>query len=281
MIPERSVQAQSAISVFFEEINDIDIFIEDTAFGYSKLFTILFSRVFKNDYKINKVFPLGGRVAVIEQHAEHSSERPSLYIIDGDLFLLNGDSVENSNGLYKFPYYCVENILCDPNALISLLDEEEPVKCIDELSGLFNYDNWLQINEDKLFLLFLEYAVSMVLNPQEQTVAFKVSDLVSNNKGEIDEIKLLARIDSLKSLIINKTSNEMYESTKQEILNNFHGSNLKKLDVISGKDYLFPLLKTRAKSIVKTKIPDLNFKLRLAKNCDIEQLTSAKECVAC
>jgi hypothetical protein len=279
MIPERSVQAQSAISVFFEEINDIDIFIEDTAFGYSKLFTILFSRVFKSDYKINKVFPLGGRGAVIEQHAIHSSDRPSLYIIDGDLFLLNGDSVESSSGLYKFPCYCVENVLCDPASLLSLLDEEEPEKCIDELTDLFNYENWLQINEDNLFSLFLEYAVSMLLNPQEQTVAFKVSDLVSNNKGEIDPTKHLTRIEALKALIIDKTSMEIYESTKQEILTNFHNTGLQKLDVISGKDYLFPLLKTRAKSIVKTQISDLNIKLRLAKICDIEQLSSAKECI--
>ncbi|MEM5528055.1 DUF4435 domain-containing protein [Gammaproteobacteria bacterium AS21] len=280
MIPERSPQAQSAISVFFEESNDIDIFIEDTAYGYSKLFTTLFSRVFINDYKIGRVYPLGGRTAVIEQHAENSSNRPSLYIIDGDLFLLNGDNVENGNGLFKFPYYCVENVLCDPNALLYLLDEEEPVKDINELYSLLNYENWLQENENKLFSLFVEYAISMFLNPQEQTVAFKVSDLVSGNKGDINETKLSTRIDSLKELVIAKSSQEEYESIKHQILSSFNESGLNKLDVISGKDYLFPLLKTRAKSIVKTSISDINFKLRLAKVCDIGKLNSAKDYIA-
>jgi hypothetical protein len=281
MIPERSVQAKSAKSVFFEDVNDIDIYIEDTAFGYQKLFAILFSRVLNDQYKVSKVFPLGGRKAVVDQHNKHSSDRPSLYIIDGDLFLLTGDAVDNMNGLYKFPYYCVENILCDNKALLTVLDEEEPVKSLEDIEGLFNYQEWLLNNENKLFSLFVEYAISMILNPQEQTVAFKVSDLVSSNKGELDDDKLRNRMESLKKTVIESTSLDAYESARNEILANFDLSGLNKLDVISGKDYLFPLLKTRAKALVKTKISDLNFKLRLAKTCDVNNISQAIAHIAC
>lgn len=280
MIPERTAQASSAKSVFFEEINDIDIYIEDTAFGYSKLFCILFSRVFEGRYKVGKVFPLGGRGAVVHEHAINESDRPSIYIIDGDLFLLTGDAVSNARGLYKFPYYCVENILCDHESLLNIMDEEDPEKDLSKINGLFNYQNWLTSNEDKLFSLFVEYGVSMILNPQEQTVAFKVSDLVSCNKGELDDAKLLKRIEELKRLSVNCSSPEEYQVVRNKILDDFLGSGLNKLDVVSGKDYLFPLLKTRAKSIVKTKIPDLNFKMRLAKICNIERLASATDYVA-
>lgn len=280
MIPERSVQAKSAKSVFFEDVNDIDIYIEDKAFGYPKLFSVLFSRLLNEKYKVNKVFPLGGRKAVIDQHKEHSSDRPSLYIIDGDLFLLIGDTVNNQNGLYKFPYYCVENILCDQSAILSVMDEEEPVKSLEDLNGLFNYQEWLLNNEDKLFSLFVEHAVSMTLNPQEQTVAFKVSDLVLCNKGELSDAKLAVRIINLKQAVIECTSLEDYESAKNCILTNFELSGLNKLDVISGKDYLFPLLKTRAKSLVKTKVSDLNFKLRLAKICNLNNINQAIEHIA-
>ncbi|MBA6295857.1 DUF4435 domain-containing protein [Colwellia sp. MB02u-9] len=281
MIPERSVQAKAAKSVFFEDINDIDIYIEDTAFGYPKLFAVLFTRLLKEQYRVNKVFPLGGRKAVVDQHIEHSSPRPSLYIIDGDLFLLTGDTVDNQKGLYKFPYYCVENILCDHDALLKVMDEEEPVKSLDDLEGLFNYQEWLLNNEDKLFSLFIEYAISMTLNPQEQTVAFKVSDLVSSDKGELHDNKLTVRTEALKEMVIESTSLEVYESTRNEILANFEISGLNKLDVISGKDYLFPLLKTRAKSLVKTKISDLNFKLRLAKICNVNGISQALEYITC
>jgi len=281
MIPERSVQAKSAKSVFFEDVNDIDIYIEDTAFGYQKLFTILFSRVLDDKYKVSKVFPLGGRVAVLDQHKEHAGNRPSLYIIDGDLFLLIGDNVENKDGLYKFPYYCVENVLCEESSLLKIIDEEEPIKDLDELECLFNYQSWLLDNEDKLFSLFVEYAVSMVLNPQEKTVAFKVSELVSSNKGQIDDDKLSLRIDNLKEVTLKESSLARYSTTRKEILDNFEASGLNKLDVISGKDYLFPLLKTRAKSFVKTTMSDLNFKLRLARVCDVNDIRQSIQYIAC
>ena len=279
MIPERSVQANSAKSVFFEEINDIDIYIEDTAFGYSKLFSILFSRVFEGRYKVGKVFPLGGREAVVSEHAGNQSDRPSIYIIDGDLFLLAGDAVVNKKGLYKFPYYCVENVLCDHESLLTIMDEEEPEYDDSKINELFNYQEWLKNNEGKLFLLLVEYAISMLLNPQEQKVAFKVGGLVSSNKGELDTTKLLKRIEDLKLLSVNRSSLEEYQAARSKMLYEFEGSGLNKLDIVSGKDYLFPLLKTRAKSIVKTKISDLNFKLRLARICNIEQLASAMDYV--
>lgn len=281
MIPERTSQAASAKSVFFEEINDIDIYIEDTAFGYSKLFCILFSRVFEGKYKVGKIFPLGGRQAVLKEHAENESDRPSIYIVDGDLYLLAGDIVNNVRGLYKFPYYCVENILCDHESLLTILDEEDPEKDLPRINGLFNYQEWLITNEEKLFSLFVEYAVSMLLNPQEKTVAFKVSDLVSCNRGVLDQNKLQKRIGDLRILSIACSSIEEYQTVRNKILHDFELSGLNKLDVVSGKDYLFPLLKTRAKSIVKTKIPDLNFKMRLAKICNIDRLTSTIDYVAC
>ncbi|MFT5104265.1 MAG: hypothetical protein ACI86C_001929 [Candidatus Latescibacterota bacterium] len=267
--------------MFFEEINDIDIYIEDTAFGYSKLFSILFSRVFEGRYKVGKVFPLGGREAVVSEHAASESDRPSVYIIDGDLFLLTGDTAVNKKGLYEFPYYCVENVLCDHESLLSVMDEEEPEKDHSKINELFDYQKWLENNEEKLFLLFVEYAISMILNPQEQTVAFKVSGLVSSNKGELDRIKLLKRIEELKSLSVNRSSLEEYQAAQSKIICEFEGSGLNKLDIVSGKEYILPLLKTRAKSIVKTKISDLNFKMRLARICNIERLASAMDYVAC
>ncbi|KAB7711055.1 DUF4435 domain-containing protein [Plesiomonas shigelloides] len=198
MIPDRSVKASSAKSVFFEDDNDIDIYIEDTAFGYSKLFTILFSRVFEGKYNVRKVFPLGGRDAVIGEHSANNSDRPSLFIVDGDLLLLTGDDIDNTNGLYKFPYYCVENILCDHESLLTVMDEEEAEKDISQIKSLFNYKQWLSHNKNKLFLLFVEYGISKTLNPTEPTVAFKVSELVSCNKGNIDKSKLRKRIHSLR-----------------------------------------------------------------------------------
>jgi hypothetical protein len=281
MIPERSLTAKVAKSVFFEELNDIDIFIEDTAFGYEKLFQILFSRVFEGKYRVNKVFPLGGRKAVAAQHQIHEHlERPSLFIVDGDLFLLIGDDLKNVNGLYKVPFYCIENILCDAEGIHELMNEEEPQALKPELVEAFKYVEWKNINENKLFELFIEYAVTFLLNPSEQTVAFSVSNLVSANDGNIDNAKLASRIKALRFEAKNKSSEADYAEARDKVLTQFSVSNVSKLDVVSGKDYLFPILKTRMKSKIKTKVPDINLKIRLAMKCDITQLMESVDLVA-
>jgi len=280
MIPERSARANSAKSIFFEEVNDIDIYIEDTAHGYAKLFTKIFNRIFDGKYRISKVFPLGGRMAVIDEHSKDGGKRPSLYIIDGDLWLLHGDTIASQKGLYKLPTYCIENILCDPQAISSILDEEDAEKDQEQIINEMKYGEWLSLNEELLFLLFIEYAVSMKINPTEKTVSLKVSDLVSGKIGEVDPIKINNRINAIKSKTIDASDNEVYDSTRLKIISDFEQSGLAKLDIVSGKDYLFPLLKTRAKSIVKTKLSDLNFKMRLAKICDINKIINSIDFVA-
>lgn len=276
---ERGVLARSAKSVFFQDENDIDIYIEDTAYGYEKLFAIIFERILVGKYKVSRVYPLGGRESVIEEHQDHSSDRPSIYIIDGDLNLLKGDSIESKSGLYVFPVYCVENILCDSNAIVSILDEEEVVRNINDIKCEFDYSSWLERNESKLFDIFVEYAVSNALNPTKKTVSYKVSNLVSSGDGELDSTKVNARIDEIRQAVIAEVSVEEYMRKKTEILEVFSRSGLKKIDVVSGKDYIFPLLKIRAKNIVKTKISDINFKLRVARICDTERLDGVLDCI--
>lgn len=276
MILERSATGKSAKSVFFEDVNDIDIYIEDTAFAYEKFFTLIFSRVFEKKYKVRKVFPLGGRKEVISCYnfEKDNITRPFIFIVDGDLHMLAGDTECNKIGFYILPFYCIENILIDVNAFHDLLDEEEPVKSKDELISLFDFTDWINKNESKLFDLFLEYAITFKLNPEEKTVAYKIKDLVSSNNGCIDDIKLKKRIDDLHDKSILKVGERKYQETKEFILDNFSNSSFNKLDAISGKDYLFVLLKTRFKSIVNTKITDINFKHRLAKKCDIKKIST-------
>lgn len=277
MIPERSETAKSARSVFFQEINDIDIYIEDTDVGYTKLFAIICARIFENMYDVRKVFPLGNREAVIRRHRAHiANGRPSVYIIDHDLYMLAGDGVESSQGLFKLPFYCIENILCDSKAIVEFLDHEESVRKKHEIRERFNYVEWEDLNLDVLFELFCEYALSFKLNPSFPTVSFKVKDILSSNTGDVCHIKIRNRIDEVKRNTIECVGLSTYEEAKTEALEIFEQSGFDKIDVISGKDYLFPLLKLRAKLAVDTKVSNINFKQRLARLCDISKLEGVK-----
>ena len=280
MIPERGNVANSAMSVFFEDVNDIDVYIEDTAVGYSKLFSIIFSRLFEGEYKVDKVFPIGDRASVIEQHRIHvSTGRPSIYIIDGDLYILTGNDVESAIGLFKIPMYCIENILCDHEAIVEVLDEEDPVNDRSVIANQFNYKEWIDNNSDLLFELFIEYAISFEVNPGVQTVAYPVNKLVSSEKGNIAVEKIEKRISEIRDETILVVGEEPYASRRKGLIKKFGEGNKDKLSVVSGKDYVFPLLKMRARSVVKTQISDINLKQRIAKRCDLSDILPAKDYV--
>lgn len=282
MIPERSITAKFAKSVFFEDLNDIDIYIEDTANGYKKLFTIMFSRVFADKYRVKNVFPIGDRQSVINQHESHvKTDRPSIYIIDGDLFILSGESLANTGGLFKLPFYCVENLLCDSEAIVDIFDEEDPIKNRSEILDKFDYTSWLNDNGALLFNLFIEYAISFKVNTSQQTVAYPVNKLVSSGDGNVCSNKVSERIEQLRSASISSVGEDIYLRAKDQIYQNYTLAGIGQIDVVSGKNYLFPLLKLRAKSIVKTTIPDINLKIRLAKKCDLSRLAECENYVLC
>lgn len=282
MIPERSLAAKSAKSVLFEEFNEIDIFIEDTAEGYEKIFKELFSRVFQGKYKISKVFPLGERRAVIDEHDKNKNnfKRPTLYVIDGDLFLMLNNSVSSTKGLFVLPCYCIENILIDIGSIHQLLNEECHYKDKDDLIIEFDYSNWSKTNYEPLLKLFIEYAVIFSLLPEKQTVGYQVTQLVSSNNGIIDEAKTLNRINELQSEIFHKHDHETYSLTKAKVesIVKLEEKNLTKF--VSGKDYLLPLLLTRFRAITRSRTSNINLKLRLAIKCDVSLLNEAINYVA-
>lgn len=280
MIPERSDIAKSAKSVFFEDVNDIDVYIEDTALGYTKLFSIILSRLFEGEYRVEKVFPVGDRSSVVKQHNNHINiGRPSIYIIDGDLYILAGNDIGSGPGLFKLPMYCIENILCDHEAIVDVLDEEDPINERSVIADSFDYDGWIEANCNLLFDLFVEYAISFHVNPSIQTVSYPISKLVESEKGNVSREKIEKRINEIKAESILTLGEDQYLEMRAGIVEKFTEGNKEKLKVISGKNYLFPLLKMRAKSVVKTKISDINLKQRIAKRCDLSDVLQAKDYV--
>lgn len=279
---KRSVVAKSAKSVFFQDINDIDIFVEDTASGYEKLLATIFSRTLHKKYRVKKVFPLGSRKEVVKHYKEkiHIIKRPTLFIVDGDLFILKGDDISNERGLYRFPFYCFENLICQEQAILDILNEEDSVLYRDQISEKFDYSNWEKQNIDLLFDLFVMYATVMILKPTIQTVAYGVKPFMIDNLGNISAEKLKEREVSLRTVLTEEFGEQTVSETIDSVLTRFSQLGQRKIDVISGKDYIFPLLKTRARSSVSTKMSDINFKLRLTNKVDLDSIKDCKNYIA-
>ncbi|QMD26102.1 DUF4435 domain-containing protein [Citrobacter freundii] len=279
-LPVRGANANSAKSVLYEEFNDIDIYIEDTADGYEKIFHEIMSRVFDGKYLISKIFPLGDRGQVIATCRSHNSARPSLYIIDGDLYCLCGERTDtNIPGLYTLPFYCIENLLINQEAIHQALNEECIHLLKEDAIDKFSYDAWMNNTCKPLLDLFIEYALSFSLNPAEPTVSIKVSNYLIDNSGHVDASKINKKIYELMNKTIAVVGEEDYRNKKEIIMSRLKGSVWDDIMYISGKDYLLPLIFMRMRKISNSTFENIKIKMRISTRCSIDAILDCHDYV--
>ncbi|HDU4704951.1 TPA: hypothetical protein RFT66_005538, partial [Klebsiella pneumoniae subsp. pneumoniae] len=100
---------------------------------------------------------------------------------------------------------------------------------------------------------------------------YQISKLVSDNTGVVDNQKVKSRISELEKEIKKMIPEKNYIEEKNAIYAAIDGDfNIKKY--ISGKDYLLPLIITRMKSIVNTRISNITLKHRISQYCSIDDI---------
>lgn len=278
---ERKLAGKSAKSILLEEFNDLDVYIEDTAIGFKKIFTELLNKAFKSKYKIEHVFPLGTRDNVISKCRENqnSDGRKKVYIVDGDLYLMRGEKEEDLQGLFVLPRYCIENFLLDENALIDILYEEDPELTKEDITSKLNFRNWIELNNESLVNLFTDYAIAHKLMPEVETVGYKVSNLTTSGNGIVCHHKVAARIQELSSMVKEKVGESVYNEEHSRIVDEINNEENKIFKYVSGKDYLIPLLQSRCKTFAKLSSSNTNIKLRLAIKSNVQDLENVVECI--
>lgn len=277
-LPERNEAAKFATSVFFEDFNDIDVYVEDTANGYEKIFSILLARLLAPKLTVTKVFGLGERNKVIEAATLYPDQRrKAVFLIDGDLYLLCGEQIQLPPNIISLDRYCIENFLLDEDSLLDIMDDEDPTKGIEELRNIFKFNEW-RGNSAALFRkLFIIYGVAHSLKSGEPTTSRKMNEIVQNNLGDID----VGKIDALCLLIKNNLSLKFgIDVVEDEIRRITLALDEKECFVckyVSAKSYILPILFLRMRSLTKLSSNNLTIKMRLAKRCTLEPLKKTKE----
>ncbi len=269
-IPQRGMSAKFAKHILTMDYNDIDVYIEDTKSGYQKIYINLLSRLFSGKYKINDVHPVGPRDDVIKlcESKKNKITRPSLFVIDGDLFLLKGEEKPLPTGVFRLPRYSIENILFDEASILSYLDEDHETKLIDEIEKELNFKEWIKVNKEPLINLFVHYALVQKYKIFSiKTIKHKVTHLTDGDSEYVSNYLVNQKIEECKNLIIQKIGEAKYN---QEL--DLAKQNITKIDCefmchVSGKDYILPLMRRLFKRVTNKEIPTTNFALRLAKKC--------------
>lgn len=270
---ERGSAARYASSVFFENFNDFDIYVEDTAEGYSKLYAIILGRVLSSHVSIARVFPLGERAKVIEAASkalEIEVKRKSVFIVDGDLFLLGGEKQILPENAIRLPRYCIENFLADANSFHELLDEECPHLDKNILEEKFDFTGWRDSAVEPLRRLFTSFAVSHMLNTGAKTVSMGVKSICSNSMGEVCFDKSEKIAYEINKYAAEKCGDEEVNKSLKVVNENLDANCCFITTYVSGKDFILPLLFTRFRTISKSKTPNILLKQRLARKCDVE-----------
>src|SRR5579883_2328839 len=141
---ERLVSSKSARAILLEDYNDLDVYVEDTSDGYRKIYKELLNKVFDGQLTIQHILPIGDRNQVIQECYKNQipNGRKKIFIVDGDLYLLNNTNIINLNGLYVLPRYCIENYLLDETAIVEVYYEEDPSLEKNQIEVGLDFKNW-------------------------------------------------------------------------------------------------------------------------------------------
>jgi|LakMenEpi03Aug12_release.lakeMendotaPanAssembly.Ray.scaffolds.fasta_scaffold86967_5 hypothetical protein len=271
-LPERAKTSQA---VLLRPLQDIDIYVEDVR--SKEFYNVLFGRVLNGVVRFFSVIPLGGRESVEKRSETDNGLRLSIYFVDGDLDWVAGAHASCVRRLYVHQCYCIENYLLCAQAMKVVIHENSGSMSEDDVHIALN---WIEFRSrlEHLVPLFIEFAVAHALNTGIPTVSRGYSAVITHVKGSlpsVDEGKVHALIGEIRNSILATCSEPVYERTKRSIIDRVETLH-DKLLIVSGKDFILPLLYFEVRRIVAQDMTTESLMLRLAKHCDQTQLAGIR-----
>lgn len=274
----------SNLGYFLKDIQDINLYIEDTATEAENFYKALLKNILP-DLKVNKIIGLGGRDNVLMACAKKKKNVKELYIIDGDLYCYYAKPISLEN-LFIHNAYCVENYLIDAYATLTFIEDSLAISFEEVLEKCdLDYFHSQMINTfENLFVL---YAICHQLKLPIKTIkrfntkewvdhsikkGYKPPNLttISNTSKEIEDYIILQIGEAEFKKIYNEINQRLSVLDVQ-----------KRLDFISGKNYLIHFLRNFVASIKcpMNSITDQSFKYRLIKLSKHPELNVLKSAI--
>jgi hypothetical protein len=263
----RAARALGALKQFY---NDVEIYVEDTTSHNMILF--ICRRILGDDVRLTSVNQLGGRLAVIAacRLDQQQDGRRKLYVIDADMDLLLGTPKTRLRYLYRLRCYCIENLIVDEAAVIEVAAESSPNSPPHRLALRLAYATWLSNAATQLMPLFVAYALVRQFAPEVPTVSFPSLRLTNSSpRGpELSAVKIRRRLKTLLLEIRRVATWAEIRAEKRNVSTRVAEFSARKDYLISGKDYILPLLATRLRQLANVRSSREELKVRLAHNYD-------------
>lgn len=267
------------ISLFFKSKNDIDIFIEDT--NDEEFYKALFNRLVGNS-KITKIFSCRCKTELVKacENDQVDRNRKRIYIADGDLDLIFSNNRKDLKYFYSLEKYCIENYLIDEDAIIEVLHD---IVILDKelIKKQLGFNNWLKNISHPLIELFLHYSLTHQFKTGTKTVANGAGTYCKQVKNitVLNILRVEEEIEKSRSEIISLKGQEIYDELIYERRQNWPSNITTLSTIVSGKDFLLPLLSFRFKKIKGKETYNLKYealRMRMAKTCNISAFDDLK-----
>lgn len=276
-----SDESKRLVSTFFAYRNDIDVYTEDEDKD-KEFYRVLFKKLLQSGTVINDVTPLGPKSEVIKRcMLEPKNDRKKIFIVDGDVGCIHGENIPELDNLYVLDGYCIENFLFEKTSICSFIYYECATKSLDKIEEDLDFDTWLIAYAKDLINLFVHF--SLVDYFGGRFTIFNSNKFHDKIAGKLVFSKTLVEheIESLRLEILKLATEEQYETKLTEINSKWDPTVDNFLKIVSGKDYLIPILLIKSQEFKKSKaLPSLEeTKLRLLSNCGLSRLTGLKTAI--
>lgn len=273
-----SSEASVTRYMFYQGLNDINIFIEDEGKEYE--YETIFKRLLGDKYKITSIFAGGGKKGIENIYKEfgianeNNPKIKNIYIVDGDFDrYIYPDKMIISPCYIYLKTYNIENYLIDENACIRF--SKGRLRCLDEITKRkLDFEHWRTTIVGQASKLFLCYCFVKKFHPENKTLSrssYKFIDCETGFERKDDAFtEYWGWILSLDNLAGNKISDI---KAKYIEINGDDYFNL-----ICGK-FLLDSLCSYVRKVIGSKFDHDDFKWHLINNFDITKLNYVKDSI--
>jgi hypothetical protein len=270
-LPGRSSDGLAALALFYDDFNDIHFFVEDE--DHENLYEVILRRMFP-ELRIARVFPLGGKQAVLEHTSEvalHVSSPRVVHLVDKDFDDLLGQIVRRPT-LFYLDRYCIENYFVDIDAVVEIVVESIPRLKRTEIRATLDLGNKIPELMESIRPLFQLFFCVQRFGLGIKNCALPVERFCAARRRWVLDTHLLS---GYRKEVIEAASRSAHAATLADPLSHPEVAALAALDghaVVSGKHIcalIFHFLKS------KYNIGTISFEsflFRLAKNASLDSL---------
>ena len=169
---------------FYDGINDINVYVEDAESQY--FYEEIFKRLLGAAYRIQTIFPCGGKPAVIKMfkdRGEITDGIRNIYVVDGDFdrLLFPEKMIQHPQFIY-LKMYNIESCLINETGLCKLVKSK--LKCMDaEAISKLKYRDWFCRIVDEAKELFLCYCYIQKFHLEQPNISRSHYEFIDYKTG--------------------------------------------------------------------------------------------------